>query len=215
MARYASTLVAVAAFLFTTVALPAQGERKLELTFQDGRVRLIATNVTVREILGEWARKGGTQVINGDRMPGGPISVAFENATEDEVLESLLRSAAGYVLAPKTLVAGGSTFGVISILPSSQAVAAPTYGGSPTPAPVRTRPDDEIPPVTPPIAGQPVNPPVNTPPPPDTTNRPSGATGVPGVVPIIPVTPVAPSTPAPPPAGRGGTPPPSSGAGSF
>ena len=217
MARHATSLVAAAALLVATVALPAQQtERKLEISFHEGgRVRLIAANVTVREILAEWTRRGGSRIINGDRMPGGPITVAFEDASEREVLDSLLRSAAGYVLAPKLdASAGVSQFGVISILPTSQATAAPTFGGSPSPSPIRTRPDDEIPPVVPTLnQGQTGNAPANTqqPPPDPNAGRPAGGT-VPGVVPIVPVSPTSPTAP-PPTTGRG-APPPASGAGS-
>jgi hypothetical protein len=211
-------LVAAAALCASSAVLPAQtAERKLELSFNNGLVRLVATNVTVREILGEWTRRGGSQIINGEKMGGAPITVVFENASEREVLDSLLRSAAGYVLAPRLPnTTAGSQFAVISILPTSQAVAGPTFGGSPAPAPVRTGPDDEIPPVTPPaVAGQPVNPPANTQPQPDpNANRPAGTSGAaPGVVPIVPVVPVGPAAPTPPPnTGRGGPPP--AGAGS-
>ena len=204
------------AVLLTTATLPAQSDRKLELSFQDGTVTLIAANVTVREILNEWARKGGTRILNGERLQGGPVTLQFDGMPERLVMDSLLRTAAGYVLGPRLASqAGASEFGIVSILPTTVSVAGPSYG-APAPAPVRPNPDNEIPPVTPPIGSidprQPVNTPPNTnpnanpnqPQPDAQPNRPS----VTGVVPIVPISPTSPTAPPPtPPAtgrGRGG-----------
>ena len=75
MARtHVLTFLVSGAVLLTTAGLPAQSastaaaqsERKLELTFRDGTVTLVAANVTVREILDEWARRGGTRILNGE-----------------------------------------------------------------------------------------------------------------------------------------------------
>jgi hypothetical protein len=210
-------LLACGALLSTTAALPAQSpamqagpsERRLELTFQDGTVTLMASNVTIREILAEWTRKGGTRILNGERLQGPPVTLVFENAPERMVMDSLLRSAAGYVLGPR--LAGGagvSQFGVISILPTSTSVAAASYGGAPMQAPINTRPDDEIPPVTPPIGSIDPNRPVNAPnanpnqPAESQPNRPTVGVPASGVVPIVPITPVPTGT-TPPPGGRG------------
>ena len=205
------TLLVGGALLLATATLPAQSERKLELTFQDGTVTLVATNVTVREILSEWARKGGTRILNGERLQGGPVSLQFEAMPERLVMDSLLRSAAGYVLGPRLASQNGSSdFGIISILPTSASVAGPSYGAQP-PAPARPNPDNEIPPVTPPIGSvdprQPVNGPPNSnpnanpnqPQPDPYPNRP----GVTGVVPIVPISPTSPPPTPPPTGGRG------------
>ena len=53
-------------------AAPAHAD--VQLRIENGRVSLKATNATVREILAEWARVGQTQIVNGERMPGGPIT---------------------------------------------------------------------------------------------------------------------------------------------
>ena len=46
-----------------TAQSPASTERKLILSFdRNGLVTLVAQNVTVREILAEWTRQGGTQI---------------------------------------------------------------------------------------------------------------------------------------------------------
>src|SRR5690606_4451683 len=96
----------------------------------DGTVTLGAQNVSPREILLEWQRQCGCEVINADRMPGGAIMLPlqFDRADQRVVLQSLLRQAAGYVLTPK---APGSTtasdFGAIYILATSSTSAGATY----------------------------------------------------------------------------------------
>jgi len=137
-----------------TAQSPASTERKLLLSFdRNGLVSLVAQNVTVREILAEWTRQGGTQVQGADKMTGAPITVQFDGQPESVVLESLLRGTAGYILYPRMDgSSGASIWQSVSILATShptQLYSAPT-SSSPQIAPiVQTMPDDEIPPVTP------------------------------------------------------------------
>jgi hypothetical protein len=178
-------------------------ERKLEIAFDmNGRVTLVAENVTLREILAEWGRVGGSSMINGDRLAGATIpAMRFDNRPEREVLDSLLRSAAGYILGPRTVrTSGPSLYEAVMILPTSSPVASSGYAGAvPPAAPFRTpgAPEDEIPPVVPAVG---VPAPEQSPP------RPAGAPAPPrntnpGVyVPIVPVQPVGTATP---PTGRG------------
>jgi hypothetical protein len=132
--------------------------RTLQLSFDaEGRVNLSARNVTVREILQEWARQCGCYVVNADRLPGEPLTlpIQFENALQNTVLESLLRQAAGYVLTPKRPgVQSVSNYETIYILATSTAVTGayvppPPLDTAP-PLPTAGAPDDEIPPVLPP-----------------------------------------------------------------
>src|SRR5262245_1554876 len=128
-------------------------ERKLLLSFdRNGLVTLVAQSVTVREILAEWARQGGTQIQNADKLTGQPITVQFDGQPEAVVLESLLRGVAGYILYPRMEGANSaSIWQSVSILPTShptQLYSSPT-ASAPQIAPVtQTMPDDEIPPVT-------------------------------------------------------------------
>src|SRR5690349_605789 len=87
----------------TTASAQSAAPRKLQLSFDaDRRVSLAAQNVTVAEILAEWARQCGCYVVNGNRLGGAPLAVPiqFERAGQADVLASLLRQAAGYVLTP-------------------------------------------------------------------------------------------------------------------
>ena len=69
----------------------------------DGLVTLSAQNVTVRDILAEWARQCGCFVVNADRLAGAPLTVpiAFVAARQPDVLRSLLRETGGYALTPR------------------------------------------------------------------------------------------------------------------
>ena len=96
---------------------------------QDGRVTILADNVPLRQILQEWARVGQTQVVNADKLSNQLISLQLVNATEREALDVLLRSANGYIAAPRaTALAGAATFDRVTIFVSTK--AAPTQAAS-------------------------------------------------------------------------------------
>jgi hypothetical protein len=135
----------------------ASAQQDLQLTINDGRATLIAQNVPVSRILAEWARIGQATVVNGEKIVGPPVTLHFENQPESEVLQALLRSVSGYVVAPRaTAMANASAYDRILILPTSRApavsaVAPPQFNRQPPP--VQIEPDvDEAPndPVLPP-----------------------------------------------------------------
>lgn len=201
----------------TTVLTPMAGvsaawaqtpaPRALSMEFHaDGAVSLQAQNVTPREIFMEWARRCGCYVVNADRLPGGPLAypLVFTHEPQAKVLESLLRSAAGYLLTPKRMGdTSASAYETIYILPTTTAstFAAGSVSqpyASPMPLTTPGSPDDEIPPVTP-VAG--AGGPPTAPRPDPNTSRPAPPAG-PGVpsrfipVPIVPVSPTPPGAPA-------------------
>jgi hypothetical protein len=108
------------------VVLPAApADAEVRLTIQDGQVSLTATNATAREILAEWARVGRTTIVNGERVPGGPLTLELANVTEEHALQVILRSASGYVAAPRpTVEANASRFDRILVMPISTPTAA-------------------------------------------------------------------------------------------
>lgn len=144
--------------------MPGQASAQdLKLAIDNGRVTLIAENVPVSRILAEWARVGQATVLNGEKLTGPPVTLHFENHPEREVLEVLLRSASGYIVAPRpTMLANASAFDRILIMPTSRAPAVsaappPQFNRPPTP-PIPIQPDfDEQPndPVMPPGMQQP------------------------------------------------------------
>jgi hypothetical protein len=90
-------VVAAGALVLLAGASPASAE--VQLSIQGGRVTLVATDATVRQILAEWARVGRTTVVNVERIPGGPLTLQLTNIPESEALDILLRSVTGYVAA--------------------------------------------------------------------------------------------------------------------
>jgi hypothetical protein len=136
----------------------APAVRKIQLTFNaNGTVTLIAQNASARDILTEWARVGGSRFVNLEKMVGGPIPVLeFDSQPESVVLDSLLRSTAGYIIGPKIAgMPGPSQFGAVYIVAQSTGTKPAFSNASPVAAPLMSQPDDEIPPVSAPQLSQP------------------------------------------------------------
>jgi hypothetical protein len=135
----------------------------------DGRVKLVTQNAPISAILAEWARRGHTTVVNGERVPGPPATLELVDVPEQQALDIVLRAASGYVSTARTTpMPGGSAFDHILIVPTSRV----TTGASALPSPAAQAAaqalrndalddDDDAPPPPPP--GQRI-PPVNLPP---------------------------------------------------
>ena len=193
---------------------PVQPGPKVKITFEEGGlVTLVSNGANVREILAEWSRQGGSTFVNSDRLVGTPLTLQYTRQPEKDVVASLLRQAAGYVLGPRRAgTTGASSFEVVYILPTSN----PSAGGYTSPPPVQYQqpqystvgsPDEEIAPagrgVPPPQpAGAPGAPPPGPQPAPE--YKPPTAAGSGVAVPVIAIPPVT-ATP-PNTAGRGGNP---------
>jgi len=191
-----AALLPARAFAQVPVAAPltASAERKLDLSFNNGKVTLVAKNVTLQEILAEWTRKGSCPFPGADKIVGGKLPpLQYENQPELTVLQSLLRTVSGYIPFPRKVGnPGASMFEAVQVLASSKPTSTiPMSSGTSMPiaAPLvpQGNPMDEIPPIitvpNPNAQSQPAQPnqPTMTPP------------NQPGVY--------------LPPAGRGGTPP--------
>lgn len=183
---------------------PAPAAPKVEIAFEPGgTVSLSASGVSVRDVLAEWTRKGGTPFVGAEKLPAAPVMLQFDHRPESEVIASLLRGASGYVIGPRREGStAASSFQVVYILATSSASAAAYSAPAPTYTPPQQisttgSPDTEIPPVGPGRAGQQ---PAPQPDAPASTYRPAGVSGV--AVPVVPVVPVASPVPTGP--GRGG-----------
>jgi hypothetical protein len=100
----------------------AAGE--LKLSMQNGRVTIVADNVPLRQILQEWARVGQTKIVNADKMSGPNITLQLTDAPERDALDILLRSASGYIAAPRAVpVANAAYYDRVTIMASSRAPA--------------------------------------------------------------------------------------------
>jgi hypothetical protein len=133
---------AFAAALAAGFAVPASAG-ELKLTMQDGRVTIIADNVPLRQILQEWARVGQTKIVNAEKMTGPAITLQLVNAPERDALDILLRSASGYIAAPRPVpVANAAFYDRVTIMPTSRA-PAPTASNM-APPPTFQRPPQPI-----------------------------------------------------------------------
>ena len=203
---------------FTLAAVPATAQVKLTLT--DGKVTLVATQATPRQILTEWARIGQTRIVNVERLGGAPLSLELTDVPEKQALDIILRSSSGYLAAPRTAaVANASYYDRIYLIPGTPQPRTASSSAPPMlPQPrVQTFPEPDLDPpanvqrppiVTPPPAGAPLVPAVATPsvvptpvqtppantPPASTPNVPTGARA-PGMI-VQP--PQAPGTATPP-----------------
>src|SRR6185369_4993766 len=100
--------------------------------FHDGRVNLSAQNASVRAILNEWARLGGTKVVNGDRIAGGAVTLELNGVPERQALDIVLRSASCYVAGPREPgTPGQSAYASILILATSNAPRTAFNGPQP------------------------------------------------------------------------------------
>jgi hypothetical protein len=119
----------VKAFLFAllvTAAATASGAAaELKLDIRDGKVTLDARDVTVRQIMTEWARVGQTRVINLERVGSTPVTLQLSAVPERQALDIVLRSLAGYLAAPRTAgTKGASAYDRILILAASSVASA-------------------------------------------------------------------------------------------
>lgn len=133
-------------------AAPA-GAQQVSLEIKDGRVNLETKGATLRTILTEWEKVGGTRIVGVEKVTGAPLTLTLEDVSEREALEVLMRDVAGYMAAPRaaSAEAGASVYDRIMVLASSSAPAASAATSQPAPRGpagvprfVRPRPDPRV-----------------------------------------------------------------------
>jgi hypothetical protein len=125
--------VARAVFAVLSVVLLASpvAAGTLKIDIRNGLVTLEAQDVTVREILAEWARIGRTRIENREQVGGGPVTLTLKDIPEKDALAILLRSVSGYIAASRqTPIADASIYDVVYVLPAAR--PATTQGASTT-----------------------------------------------------------------------------------
>ena len=150
-------LLAGVALLLCSSAAAAQS---VTVEFSNGQVNLRAQNAPIRAILAEWARRGGATIVNGDRVTGAPVTLELIGIPERQALDIVLRSVAGYMLAPRRAgTTGASMFDRIQILPTSAAPRPAPPANTPaaafgTPRPLVPQPQigRQPPPLSAPVA---------------------------------------------------------------
>jgi hypothetical protein len=118
---------------------------ELKLSMKDGRVTLIADEVPLRQILQEWARVGQTRIINAEKLSGPAVTLQLVDTPEKDALDILLRSASGYIAAPRAVaVANAATYDRITIMATSRPPAASPMATASAPPPTFQRPPAPI-----------------------------------------------------------------------
>jgi hypothetical protein len=156
-----TAVLAFAAAAFLAAATPARAE--LVITMHDGLVTVNAKDVTLRQIMAEWARVGQTKIVNADGIAGGPITIALVDVPEEQALATLLRSVSGYLAAPRpTVVKNAARYDRILVVPTAATPARPATAAPPPAFPQpRVQPqnnddsDDGPPPPAPPLGASP------------------------------------------------------------
>jgi len=122
-----------AAALVLAAAVMAQAQT-VKVEFVMGKVNLTAQNASVRTIMSEWARVGGTRIINAERLSATPVTLQLTDVPERQALDILLRDVGGYMLGPReaNLVPGISAFDRLVVVTA-------TAGPAQRPAPAGPR----------------------------------------------------------------------------
>jgi len=114
------------------LAAASTSSADVQITMRDGRVSVIAKDATLRQILAEWARVGQTKILNGDRVPGPPLTLQLNNVPESQALDTLLRTLSGYVASPRAeIVSNLSRFDRIAIMPTPASPMATSGSAAP------------------------------------------------------------------------------------
>jgi hypothetical protein len=120
--------IALSALLCVPAIPAAAGE--LRLSIANGRVTIVAQDVTIRQILDEWGRVGQTKIVGAERLTGPAVTLELQDVPEGRALESLLRSASGYIAKPRSGTVGASSYDRILIMPTSR---PPAMSAAPPP----------------------------------------------------------------------------------
>jgi len=127
--KFRTTCVLTACLSLGVASAHAQS---VKIEFHDGRVSIAAQNATPRQILAEWAKVGGTRIVNADRVPGTPITIELNSVGERQALDVVLRTASGYMASARHTGTGASMLDRVHILPTSTAAPARQGGAGPT-----------------------------------------------------------------------------------
>ena len=118
----------IAAALVVGIAGPSSAGQ-VQLAIHGGLVTLDAKDATLREIFAEWARVGQTRIVNSESVIGGPVTLLMTDVPERRALETLLRSVAGYVAAPRPVQQPAlSTYDRIVLMPGARPAAVQVAG---------------------------------------------------------------------------------------
>ena len=101
---YLQPCCSVARALSVLLGAGSAGAQVRQLEFHDGKVTLHAAERLGEPILAEWARLGGTQIVNGERVGGAPVTLQLTDVPETQALDIVLRGAAGYIVSARETI---------------------------------------------------------------------------------------------------------------
>jgi hypothetical protein len=141
------TVAALTVLLGGGATADITAQQPIHIQFRDGRVWLTAQEMPLASILREWARVGGTTLVNVDSIDKAPITIEFNGVTERKALDALLRGVPGYLLGTRQITSTlDSHFDRVYIVLPSRTTPA-TAAGLATAEPRRpaeaVRPDDD------------------------------------------------------------------------
>ena len=126
--EYVRDVVQIGALALLLTGAPTMAADDLQVSFREGRVTVIATDVPVRAILQEWSRVGETEFVDTDKLTGQPVRLQLVDVPEAAALRVLLREAAGYVAAPRgDRTAEGSRFDRVLVMATSRRPVSSAY----------------------------------------------------------------------------------------
>ena len=121
---------AIAGLLAAALTAPAAGASGLELSMSNGHVTIRAQDALITDILAEWGRVGNTMIIDADELVEQTVTIELVDVPEAKALRTLLRTASGYVAAPRATMSDGvSRFDRILILATSKPAARIAHRG--------------------------------------------------------------------------------------
>ena len=130
--RYPAAAGALAAVVVAaTAAAPLLGAGEVTISMERGRVTLMATDALLADVLDEWSRVGETRFVGAEEIGGEPVTLYLVDTPEMEAIHLLLRSAAGYVAAPRRAGASGaSRYDRVTILATRDTSVPPRTGAA-------------------------------------------------------------------------------------
>ena len=134
-------LSAGAGLVAAALTTPVASASELELSMNNGHVTIRATDTLISDILAEWGRVGNTAIIDAKALTDRTVTIELVDVPETRALRTLLRTASGYMAAPRAVMSDGvSRFDRIMILATSKPVAGGGIVTSPArvAAPTRT-----------------------------------------------------------------------------
>lgn len=103
--------------VLTMAAAPLHGGGEIRISLGGGRVTLVAADALLGEVLAEWSRVGSTRFVGVEAIVREPVTLHLVDAREEEAIGLLLRSATGYVAAPRRAgPPGASRYDRVTIL---------------------------------------------------------------------------------------------------